>query len=217
MRSQRRRDGDLNTEGIGLSMELYLCRHGETEWTVSGKHTGKTDLPLTAEGERQAAALRERLRGIHIDAVFTSPRKRAKSTCEGMHAVADPLLVEWDYGDYEGLTSAEIGPAWDLFTQGAPGGETPLQVAGRADQFLKTVSRYKGKVAIFSHGHFLRMLAARFLGLAPEMGNLFVLSVASLSILGFEKGRPAIILWNDARIFSKGAENPTPERGSRRT
>lgn len=198
-------------------MQLYLCRHGETEWALSGKHTGRTDISLTEQGIRQAAALRKRLQPIHFDAVFTSPRQRAVSTCEGMHAIADPNLVEWDYGDYEGLTSAEIGPAWDLFTQGAPGGESPLQVAKRADAFLFKVKQYQGKIAVFSHGHFLRMLAARFLGLAPEMGNLFVVSVASLSILGFEKGRPAIILWNDAGISATGEADPTPEKGSRRT
>ena len=134
-------------------------------------------------------------------------------TCEGMGAIVDPHLAEWDYGEYEGLSRSEIDPRWDLFTQGAPGGEMPEQVAKRADQFLKTVASYKGKMAVFSHGHFLRVLAIRFLGLKIGEAKLFLVQPASLSILGYEKNQPAIILWNDVGTFSKDAGDRMHERG----
>lgn len=182
-------------------MKLYLCRHGETEWTLTGQHTGTTDIPLTKTGQKQAVHLRKRIKPVHFEKVFSSPEIRAVESCAGMKPVLDPNLVEWDYGDYEGLTSAEIhekNPKWNLFEAGAPGGESVEQVKKRADHFLKMVRQFKGNVAVFSHGHFLRMLAARFLGLEPEMGKLFLLSVASLSILGYEKEQPVVILWNSA-------------------
>lgn len=177
-------------------MELYLYRHGETEWSLSGRHTGKTDIPLTPNGRRQAALLRKGLQGIHFEKIFTSPRKRALETCEGMGAIVDLRLAEWDYGDYEGQTRQQIGPRWDLFTQGAPGGESPQQVVKRVDDFLKMIAQYKGKVAIFSHGHFLKVLMARFLKQPPKMAKLFSLAVASVSILGYDRGEPIIFLWN---------------------
>jgi len=177
-------------------MQLYICRHGETEWSLSGKHTGKTDLPLTPNGRAQAAILRKRLQAIEFEKIFTSPKKRALETCEGMGAVVEPLLAEWDYGDYEGQTRQQIGPGWDLFTQGAPGGESPDQVAQRADEFLKMATQYKGKILVFSHGHFSKVLTARFLKQPPEMGKLLSLNVASLSILGHDRGGPVILLWN---------------------
>lgn len=179
--------------------KLYLCRHGETEWTLSGQHTGRTDIALTPKGLEQAEHLRKRLYGISFEKVFTSPRKRAMQTCQGLHAVVEPLAVEYDYGDYEGLTTEEIlkkDPSWNLFQDGAPGGETLEQVGKRADQLLKKMEAYQGNVGLFSHGHFLRVLAARFLGLAPEQGKLFLLSVASVSILSYERNQPAIALWN---------------------
>lgn len=180
-------------------MQLYLCRHGETEWTVSGQHTGKTDIALTAHGKEQAMALRVRLQKIKFEKVLSSPRKRALQTCEGMGAEIEPLAAEWDYGDYEGLTSSEIhekNPHWNLFKEGAPRGESPDQIGQRADQLLKKLSSYSGRVALFSHGHFLRVLTARFLGLPPEEAKIFVLSVASISILGFQQKQPVLILWN---------------------
>jgi probable phosphoglycerate mutase len=179
--------------------ELYLCRHAGTEWTSSGQHTSQTDLSLSEEGKHQASLLRKRLEKIDFDQVFCSPMKRAKETAQGMKAVVEPLLVEWNYGDYEGLTTAEIheqSPKWNLFKNGAPHGESLQQVALRADQFLKKISLYKGKVAVISHGHFLRVLAMRFLGLKAEMGSHLFLSVASMSILGYEHGEAVINLWN---------------------
>lgn len=179
--------------------ELYLCRHAGTEWTSSGQHTGKTDLSLTEEGRRQASLLRKRLEKMDFDQVFCSPMKRAMETAQGMKVVIEPLLVEWNYGDYEGLTTPEIhkqNPNWNLFRDGAPHGESLKQVALRADQFLKMASRYKGKVAVISHGHFLRVLAMRFLGLEAELGSHLFLSVASMSTLGYEHGEAVISLWN---------------------
>lgn len=181
-------------------MELYLCRHGETEWSRSGKHTGKADVPLTETGKKQALLLRKRLQGVSFEAVLTSPRKRAVDTCEGLGASPEPLLAEWDYGDFEGLTTVQIlatHPDWDLFTQGTPGGESPEQIGKRADQLLQKLAPYRGKIALFSHGHFLRVLAARYLGLPVHDARLFLLSVSSLSILGHERATPAIALWND--------------------
>lgn len=180
-------------------MELYLCRHGETEWTLSGQHTSKTDISLTDEGRQQAELLRKRLVGIEFEKVFTSPRKRSIETCNGMDAQVDENLVEWDYGDYEGLTREQIhqkNAVWNLFVDGAPQGESPEQVGRRADQFLENIREYKGKIAVFSHGHFLRVLAARFLGLEPEVGDIFLVSVASISVLGYDRGQPVVILWN---------------------
>jgi probable phosphoglycerate mutase len=144
--------------------------------------------------------MKKRLQQVKFEKVFTSPRKRALVTCEGFNAIVDPLIAEWDYGDYEGLTSKEISqknPSWNLFLDGAPGGERPEQVGRRADQFLQKLHSFKGNVALFSHGHFLRVLAARYLGLDIEDGKLFLLSVASIGILGFERKQPVVVLWND--------------------
>ncbi len=179
--------------------KLYLCRHGETEWTLSGQHTGKTDIPLTEKGKRQAIHLRKQIEKISFDAIFCSPKKRALETCGPLKHIIEPQIVEWDYGNYEGKTSEEIhrnDPKWDIFQDGAPSGETIQEVAQRADAFLKRADAYFGNVAVFSHGHFLRVLTARFLGLDPEMGKLFLLSVSSLSILGQDREQPVIILWN---------------------
>lgn len=186
---------------------VYLARHGNTAWTLSGQHTGRTDLPLTPDGERNAQRLGERLKGIKFSKVFTSPLQRASRTCElaGFGAVAetDPDLVEWDYGQYEGLTSAQIlkdRPDWQLFWDGVPGGESPEQVGERADRVVKRVRGLAGNVLLFSSGHFLRMLAARWLGLSPTPGGAyFLLNPASLSMLSYEHNlsRPVIRLWND--------------------
>jgi probable phosphoglycerate mutase len=186
---------------------VYIARHGNTAWTVSGQHTGLTDLPLTPDGERNAVRLGERLHGLQFAKVFTSPLQRASRTCElsGFAAVAetDPDLVEWNYGNYEGLTSPQIlreNPTWQLFRDGAPGGESPDQVAARADRVIQRIRCLAGKVLLFSSGHFIRMLTARWLGLNPAVGGrYFILSPASLSALSYEHdlSRPAIRLWND--------------------
>jgi broad specificity phosphatase PhoE len=185
---------------------VYLARHGDTAWTVSGQHTGRTDLPLLPEGEENACRLGERLKGMHFVKVFTSPLQRAARTCElagfGSVAETDPDLVEWDYGKYEGLRSAEIlkaRPDWDLFCDGGPGGESSVQVGERADRVIKRVRAVEGTVLLFSSGHFLRVLVARWLGLVPASGRYFVLSTASLNALGYEHNlsEPVVRLWND--------------------
>jgi broad specificity phosphatase PhoE len=187
---------------------VYLARHGETAWSLSGQHTGRTDLPLTERGERNARALGERLRGMTFAKVLTSPLQRAVRTCElaGFGAVAeiDPDLVEWDYGEYEGRRTAEIHserPDWQLFRDGCPGGESPDQIGARADRVVGRVRAVKGDVLVFSSGHFLRVLAARWLGLDAAGGRYLLLSTASLSALGYEhhQAEPAIRLWNETR------------------
>ena len=185
----------------------YLARHGDTAWTLSGQHTGLTDLPLTPNGEQNARRLGQRLKGMTFAKVFTSPLQRAARTCElaGFRAMAqvDPDLVEWDYGQYEGLRSAEIlkeRPDWQLFRDGCPGGESPTQVGVRADRVIERVRAIEGNVLLFSSGHFIRVLAARWLALGPGCaGKYFLLSTASLSAVGYEHklSQPVIRLWND--------------------
>jgi len=190
---------------------LYLARHGETAWSLSGQHTGLTDLPLTERGERNARNLGPRLAGLTFAKVFTSPLQRATRTCElaGFAAAAevDRDLVEWDYGDYEGLRTAEIHekrPEWQLFRDGCPGGESPDQIGARADRVVSRVRAVKGDVLIFSSGHFLRVLAARWLGLEPVNGRFFMLKTASVSALGYENelSQPVISLWDDTSHVS---------------
>ncbi len=185
---------------------IYLARHGETAWSLTGQHTGLTDLPLTELGERNARRLRDRLSGLMFARVFTSPLRRAKRTCElagfGSMAEIDPNLIEWDYGEYEGLRSVEIhakNPDWQLFRDGCPGGESPQQVAARADRVVDLVRSVSGNVLLFSSGHFLRMLAARWVGIETFSARSLMLSTASLSVLGYEHSleQPAIRLWND--------------------
>ena len=187
---------------------VRLVRHGETAWSLAGRHTGLTDLPLTEHGEQNARRLGERLRGLKFAKVFTSPLQRAARTCElaGFKAVAeiDQDLAEWNYGDYEGLRTPEIRaerPGWQLFRDGCPGGESPGQVAARAERVLQRVRAVPGAVLIFSSGHFLRVLAARWLGLEAGDGRFFALDTASLSELGYERdlSAPVIRLWNDTR------------------
>lgn len=185
---------------------IYLARHGETAWSRTGQHTGLTDLPLTEHGEQEARELGNRLAGIAFAKVFTSPLQRAAGSCDlagfGKSAETDADLVEWNYGKYEGRKSVEIhieAPDWQLFRDGCPGGETPAQIGGRADRVLNRLRAVNGNVLVFSSGHFLRVLAARFLGLEPAGGKYFTLSTASLSILGFENNssQPVVRLWND--------------------
>jgi probable phosphoglycerate mutase len=185
---------------------IYLARHGETAWSLSGQHTGRTDLPLTKQGEERARRLGERLKGKSFAGVFTSPAQRAVGSCElaGFAAVAETLpdLAEWDYGQYEGVTSAAIherNPDWQLFRDGCPGGESPQQVGERADRVLSRVAAIQGDVLLFSSRHILCVLAARWLGLGPECGRYFTLNTASLSALGYDPHRPQrlIQLWND--------------------
>ena len=185
---------------------VYLARHGETEWSLSGQHTGLTDLPLTERGERNARRLGERLKGMSFAEVFTSPLQRARRTCElagfGDRAEIDPDLVEWNYGEYEGKRTEEIHakrPDWQLFRDGCPGGESPQQIGARADRVIKRIRAIHGNVLIFSSGHILRVLTARWLGLEPVGGQYFLLSTASLSELGYEHNlsQPVIQLWND--------------------
>ena len=187
---------------------VYLARHGETSWSLSGQHTGLTDLPLTTRGEQNARRLSERLQGVAFAKVFTSPLQRAARTCElagfGPRAERDPDLLEWNYGRYEGRTSADIHrerPEWDLFRDGCPEGESPDEIAVRADRVVDRVRAIEGDVLLFSSGHFLRVLAARWLGLPPGAGRCFFLGTASLSELGYEhtRSRPVIRLWNDTR------------------
>jgi len=185
---------------------VYLARHGETAWTVSHQHTGLTDLPLTPQGEDEARRLGQRLQGLTFAAVLTSPLKRAVRTCElagfGAAADIDPDLVEWNYGAYEGRTSADIHaerPGWELFRDGVPGGESPEQIGARADRAIRRLRAIDGNTLVFSSGHFLRVFAARWLGLEPGAGRYFFLGTASLSAVGYEHDRsdPVIRLWDE--------------------
>jgi broad specificity phosphatase PhoE len=185
---------------------IYLARHGETAWSLSGQHTGLTDLPLTTRGEENARRLQKRLAGLTFSKVFTSPLQRARRTCElagfGKVAEVDNNLLEWNYGDYEGRRTPEIHaerPDWQLFRDGCPGGESPSQIGARADNIVNRVRAIKENVLLFSSGHFLRVLASRWLDLEPATGRFLVLSTASLSVLGYENNlsQPAIRLWND--------------------
>ncbi len=195
---------------------IYLARHGETAWSLTGQHTGRTDLPLTESGERNALRLRDRLSGLTFAKAFTSPLQRAKRTCElaGFGSVAEIVqdLVEWDYGDYEGRRSVEIHaerPDWQLFRDGCPGGESPQQVAARADSVVDLVRTVSGNVLLFSSGHFLRMLAVRWSKVEPVVNaRAFMLDTASLSALGYEKSlaQPVIRLWNDTHHLLNSRE-----------
>jgi probable phosphoglycerate mutase len=191
---------------------VHLARHGETEWSLSGQHTGLTDLPLTKRGEANALNLGRLIAGLSFAQVWTSPLERARRTCElagyGQHAIVDDDLVEWNYGDYEGKTTAEIRqtrPDWQLFRDGCPGGESPDQVGKRADRVISRLRAVGQPVLLFSSGHFIRVLTARWLGLEPLAGKYFLLSTATLSILGYEHklNEPVIRLWNDDRHVGK--------------
>ncbi|RWA70430.1 histidine phosphatase family protein [Mesorhizobium sp. M1C.F.Ca.ET.193.01.1.1] len=185
--------------------EIYLVRHGETEWSASGKHTGRTDIPLTAKGEEAARGVAERLQGLTFQAVWSSPSQRAVDTCRlagfGERAVKKADLQEWDYGAYEGVTTKEIlagRPDWQLFRDGCPNGETAADVGARADAAIAELRTVAGNMLIFSSAHFLRVFAARWVGLPPAGGAYLVLDTASLSILGYEHDltEPVIRRWN---------------------
>jgi probable phosphoglycerate mutase len=186
---------------------VYLARHGETAWSLSGQHTGRTDLPLTERGEANARRLGERLRGHIFVRVFASPLQRAWKTCElagfGGAATRDPDLLEWDYGAYEGRKTDEIHaerPGWNLFRDGCPGGEDAAAVGARADRVAARLRALGGDALVFSSGHILRVLTARWLGLEPQAARLFLLGTAALCILSYEHNlsQPAVRLWNDA-------------------
>lgn len=190
---------------------VYLARHGETAWSLAGKHTGLSDIPLTEQGEQNARKVGARLRGLSFAKVFTSPLQRARRTCEvagfGAVATVDPDLVEWNYGKYDGRRTVEIvaeRPGWKLFRDGCPGGETPRQVGDRADRVIARVRAIDGDVLLFSSAHFLRVFAARWLALDAAAGAYLLLSTASLSSLGYEHDRsePVIRLWNDTSHLS---------------
>jgi probable phosphoglycerate mutase len=185
---------------------VYLARHGETEWSLSGQHTGLTDIPLTERGEHNARQLAKRLAGLTIAKVFTSPLKRAARTCElaGFKEVAEvlPDLVEWNYGNFEGRRTPEIQaehPNLNVFRDGCPGGESPTQIGDRADRVINKVRAIEGNVLLFSSGHFLRVLTARWLAQPTEAGKYYLLSTASVSTLGYEHNlsEPVVRLWND--------------------
>jgi probable phosphoglycerate mutase len=193
--------------------QIYLARHGETAWTATHQHTGRTELPLTPRGEDNARRLGERLRDHAFDLVLTSPRQRARDTAAlagfGARAQIDENLAEWDYGAYEGRKTVEIRrerPDWFLFRDGCPEGESVSAVGARADRVVERLRSAGGNVLLFGHAHFFRVLAARWLGLEPGAGRLLLMSVASLSILGYEHSleEPAIALWNDNRHAQPG-------------
>jgi broad specificity phosphatase PhoE len=186
---------------------VTLVRHGETEWSASGRHTGRTDIPLAEAGERKAGLLRPRFAGQTFDRVLTSPLQRAARTCAlagfGAAAIVDPDLVEWDYGDYEGRKTGEIlaeRPGWLLFRDGCPHGEEAADVGARADRVIKRLRAIDDRAILFSSGHFLRVLGARWLGLDPSEGRNFLLDTASVSRLGYEhdsRDEPTLVLWNE--------------------
>jgi probable phosphoglycerate mutase len=187
-----------------MAGEVWLVRHGETEWSRAGRHTSVTDLPLTEEGTAVARGLRDRLHAHDFGLVLTSPRTRARTTAAlaGFEdATVDEDLAEWAYGDYEGITTEEIrrtDPDWTVWTDGAPGGETAAQVAERLDRVVDRVRESESDVLVFGHGHALRVLAARWLGLPVSEGRLFKLDTATVSILGYERETPVLLRWNDA-------------------
>ena len=189
-----------------MTLRLFIIRHGETEWSISGQHTGRTDIALTEYGEEEARRLRDRIRDIDFSYVLVSPLKRARRTCElaGLNKLVhcELSLTEWDYGDYEGRTTADIRatrPGWNLFLDGCPQGELPLQVSNRVDRLINRLRKLDGNVALFTHGHLGRVLAARWIGLSIMFAQHFLLDTASLSILCYQhhqQDQPAILLWN---------------------
>jgi len=183
--------------------KVYLLRHGETEWSLNGRHTGVTDIPLTENGRKLARQLQPILAREKFVMVLTSPLQRARDTCElaglGTLASVDRDLMEWNYGEYEGLTTDQIRqtrPDWSVFSDGCPGGESPLQVSVRADRIVSRVRTVDGNVALFSHGHILRVLAARWINLSSSYGENFLLDTATLNVLGYYRESPAFKIWN---------------------
>ncbi len=190
------------TDGDEFHTDLWIVRHGETEWSKSGQHTGRTDLPLTTEGERSALALRPALENTPFDLVLSSPRQRARRTAELLgftDVVVWDDLVEWDYGEYEGRTRADIQrerPGWSVWTDGSPGGESPEQVSQRVDDVIERCREVEGVVLMFAHGHILRSLAARWLDHPIGLGANLELATTRISILGHDRGAPTLELWN---------------------
>jgi len=183
--------------------QVYLIRHGETEWSLRGQHTGITDIPLTENGRNVAKQLELILAKENFTMILTSPLERARRTCElaglGAHAEIDRDLMEWNYGEYEGLTPKQIdaqAPGWMLFRDGCPGGETPEQAGARVDRVIARARAVEGHVALFAHGHIFRVFAARWLGLPATAGRHFLLDTATLSILSYYRGIPAVKRWN---------------------
>ena len=182
--------------------ELWVIRHGETEWSRDGKHTSRTEVELTPEGEEVARGLADRLAGVDFDLVLTSPRVRARRTAElagFTDAHVEDDLSEWDYGDYEGITTAEIRetvPGWTVWTHPSPGGESAEEVSRRLDRVVAKVRANGGRVLVFSHGHASRGLAARWLAQPVEEGRLFLLGTATISVLGYERESPVVVRWN---------------------
>jgi broad specificity phosphatase PhoE len=186
--------------------EVVLVRHAETEWSRDGRHTGRTDVPLTDRGRMGARAPAAKLRGRSFRLVLVSPSRRARETCElcglGDHALTREELLEWDYGEYEGLTTPQIEairPGWSLWRDGCPGGERPADVGARADRLIAELRAVDGDVAVFSHGHMLRVLGARWIELAPSLGARLRLSTGAICVLGYEHATAALSCWNDAR------------------
>lgn len=185
------------------TQQIFLVRHGETEWSLSGQHTGTTDIPLTANGRRVAKLFEPLAAKVSLELVLTSPLERARMTCElaglGGRAEIDRDLIEWNYGEYEGLTTKQIhakSPEWMLFRDGCPGGESPDQVCVRVDRLIARIRMVEGNVALFAHGHILRVLAARWLGFPVLAGCHFMLDPATLSVLSYYRGIPAVKRWN---------------------
>jgi broad specificity phosphatase PhoE len=203
-----------------MPLHIYLVRHGETEWSLSGRYTGRTDIPLTPRGEDAARKVGQRIRNILFTHVLTSPLQRARQTCElaglATPAEIEPDLTEWDNGDDEGHLRADVigsRPGWDLFRDGAPHGESAAQVSTRADRLISHLRALDGKVALFSHGHFGRVLGARWIGLSVEQAQHLLFDTAALSVLGYEHDRtdlPAILLWNASATasFDPAIEHP---------
>jgi probable phosphoglycerate mutase len=212
------------TEGraVRRSQRVFLIRHGETEWSLSGRHTGSTDIPLTENGRTTARRLARILRRLTFTLVLTSPLRRARQTCElaglGDRAEIDRDLVEWNYGEYEGLTPTQIharAPGWMLFTDGCPGGESPQQIGARVDREIARVRSVDGDVVLFAHGHVFRVFAARWIGLPPEAGRHFLLDTAAVSVLGYYRDVPALKRWNAVVTLPKAepAAAPSPTHG----
>ena len=185
------------------TQKVYLVRHGETEWSLSGQHTGVTDIPLTENGRAVARRLRPILAEESFSLVLTSPLSRARETCElaglGAGPVVEPDLKEWNYGEYEGLTPKQIHdkkPGWMIFRDGCPGGETPAQIGARVDRVIERVRDAPGNVALFAHGHVFRVLVARWIGLPAGGGQHFSLGTATLNVLGYYRDSPAVKIWN---------------------
>jgi broad specificity phosphatase PhoE len=189
---------------VGRRPQVVLVRHGETEWSKGGRHTSSSDIPLTEAGRSAAMALGARLRRWHFELVLTSPLSRAAETCKlaglGGDAEERSELVEWNYGEYEGLTTPQIReriPDWSVWRDGCPGGENADEVGARVDPLIAELRTLSGDVALFAHGHLLRVLAARWIGLPPNMGACLALSTAAVSVLGYERETPVVWLWNE--------------------